>query len=780
MTQKTFFRFFSQHTNIWPLFQKVYSVEIQSVLQKVGTVITHFYSPKIYPNPPLKNVVPLNDCLLKPTQIKQSISHEKTKPWIVLLAIALAAAIIGKEQTEAEEPNEKLSWEELEKIANAFGIKLPDARNQENLEKTGRLCFYAVFQDCLRGDWSLINKVLPETLSKLTNSWGESLLIAAAGEGNPSAVQGLIRRKIALQKTDYEGNTPLHVAAKNGHHELVSLLWDRYVNKCNNQGKTPHHIAIEYGHLAVLKELIAKAPTSSPLKEKDLSFSLLALCVKYAQKDCLDYLLKQPNYQLGEKSSTLGTLLHIAIGFEQLDILKSLIERKDGAKLLKETDEEGRIPLDLAAFLGDVEAVSFLYPKSKDFEGCNGWSPVHWAVKGKQTETLKALICLGAALEIENTAGKKPKALLKGDTSIEADQIRTILSSAMKNRKNIAMSPVDWRSLPPEGIVFKGGGPRGLAYLGALRALQDGHFLGEVKKTAGTSAGAITAAIFALDPKLNNIDSLENLNLMDFLDPIPGKEALLNAMLESKDKEGFWAKIRTGSLQIGKGSGWNPLKIGDLLFSKLDGLCEGKKLHEWIEKQISTRTEINNCTFGELKKQIDSGKDYLHLHVYATRLQDDPDKKIGRILHFSSEDTEWENIVIADAIRASMSIPGVYIPYTVREKTRSGTFNARNDIGPCVDGGLAKNFPIDAFDVPKPGEYYSSFNKRTLGLCLKDVIQVEPPPLKLPLLAELSILQRPVPTFTGLSRKFIWRKKKKTSTGSLKFPFRESGFQTLT
>jgi predicted acylesterase/phospholipase RssA/ankyrin repeat protein len=666
----------------------------------------------------------------------------------VLLAIALAVATLTNKEVEAEET--ALSWEELELIAQLFGVELPENRDPETLKKTGYKCFYAVLQACLKGDWDLVDRVLPATLSKLTDAWGQSLLIAAAGEGNKAAVEGLINHKIALEERDHEGNTPLHVAAKNGFHNLVAPLWSRYIEKTNHEGKTPHHIAVEYGHLALLKALIAKKPTTAPLQQGNLSLSLLALCIKHSQKECLDYLLTQASYQLEEKSSTHGTLVHIAIHFRQSSILKTLVERKN--TLLNEYDAEGRSPLDLAAFLGDLDALDFLYPKIGDKGGHDGWTAVHWAVKGKQSEALEHLASLGANLEAKNGQGKKPKALLKGDTSVEADQIRTILRSGVENRDKTRLSSLDFRTQPPEGIVFKGGGPRGLAYLGALRALKDKNVLGEVQRTAGTSAGAITAAIFALDPKLKDIDSLEDLNLMDFLDPAPGKEALLKAMLASKDKEDTLSKICSGSLEIAKET-WNPIKLYNM-FSQLDGICEGETLRRWIETEIHKRTGIENCTFGELREEIKRGRGYLHLHVYTTRLEADPK---DRILHLSSENPEWDSIVIADAIRASMSIPGVYKPYTLREKTRSKTLIARTDLGPCVDGGLVKNFPIDAFDNPKPGDHYSSFNRRTLGLCLKDVEDAKIAPT--PVTEIMDIIKACASTYWTVEETYLSEKK---------------------
>ena len=54
--------------------------------------------------------------------------------------------------------------------------------------------------------------------------------------------------------------------------------------------------------------------------------------------------------------------------------------------------------------------------------------------------------------------------------------------------------------------VFEGGGVRGVAFLGALRCCSD---LGiRWRKLAGTSAGAITAAVLATDLSIDDLEEL--------------------------------------------------------------------------------------------------------------------------------------------------------------------------------------------------------------------------------------------------------------------------------
>jgi NTE family protein len=50
-------------------------------------------------------------------------------------------------------------------------------------------------------------------------------------------------------------------------------------------------------------------------------------------------------------------------------------------------------------------------------------------------------------------------------------------------------------------LVFEGGGVKGIAYAGAIEVLEKESILSDIKRVAGTSAGAITAALLASGAK---------------------------------------------------------------------------------------------------------------------------------------------------------------------------------------------------------------------------------------------------------------------------------------
>ncbi|MFT5820046.1 MAG: NTE family protein [Crocinitomix sp.] len=188
-----------------------------------------------------------------------------------------------------------------------------------------------------------------------------------------------------------------------------------------------------------------------------------------------------------------------------------------------------------------------------------------------------------------------------------------------------------------ENLVFEGGGVKGIAYAGALQALETKNILKDVKRVAGTSAGAITAALVSLKYDAATITKV--VNNTDF-----------------KTFEDHW----------------NPLKI----VTKY-GLYKGQVLLNFIEKFFTDIGLPNTSTFQDLKD-----KGYHDLKLFAS------DLNLSEAREFSVDTTP--NAIVAEAVRASMSIPIFF---------RAWKFsNGIPDEHIYVDGGVTYNYPITCFD----------------------------------------------------------------------------------
>jgi len=189
-----------------------------------------------------------------------------------------------------------------------------------------------------------------------------------------------------------------------------------------------------------------------------------------------------------------------------------------------------------------------------------------------------------------------------------------------------------------EHLVFEGGGILGLAYSGAIEALEEQGILNQVKGTAGTSVGSYTAMALSLGYNAAEIKSmLSGMNFETF-----------------KDHEDI--------LRI-------PLTYG---------LYKGKELHRWIQQTVAHKMGSENATFADL-----NAAGCKELKVYACDLN----LKIAR--EFSYKETP--DAIVSEAVRASMSIPFYF------EAWQFSNSVPNNHI--YVDGGTIYNYPIYAYPV---------------------------------------------------------------------------------
>jgi len=212
---------------------------------------------------------------------------------------------------------------------------------------------------------------------------------------------------------------------------------------------------------------------------------------------------------------------------------------------------------------------------------------------------------------------------------------------------------------PIKNLAFKGGGVLGIAYAGAIQVLEQNNLLQPVEKVAGTSAGAITAALVSL-----NYTAAE-----------------ITTIVQGTDFASF---------EDGK----NLLRIATKY-----GIYKGDALLAWIETQIVNKGFAKTATFTDFKN-----KGCKDLYVFSS------DLNIKGLRVFSYSETP--NVVVAEAIRASMSIPLFF------EAWRFTNNNPNDHL--YVDGGMLYNFPITYFDTD------GTANQETMGLYLDDLHDVAP------------------------------------------------------
>jgi NTE family protein len=219
----------------------------------------------------------------------------------------------------------------------------------------------------------------------------------------------------------------------------------------------------------------------------------------------------------------------------------------------------------------------------------------------------------------------------------------------------------DQKSGKPVDLVLEGGGVKGIGLAGAYSVLEEQGF--EAKNVAGTSAGAITAALIAADCKADEL-----------------KEIIVSLDFTQFKDEGWEDKIplfdRTTSLLLDQ------------------GIYEGKRFLEWMRGLLAAK---GIHTFRDLI--VEEFKDD---PKYRSRLQVIASDVTGRQLLVLPRDAEAigldpDELGVAEAVRMSMSIPIFFEPVRIENKN-----DDREHI--IVDGGMLSNFPVWLFDCPPDEE----------------------------------------------------------------------------
>jgi NTE family protein len=219
--------------------------------------------------------------------------------------------------------------------------------------------------------------------------------------------------------------------------------------------------------------------------------------------------------------------------------------------------------------------------------------------------------------------------------------------------------PLDPAQLKADG-VFEGGGVLGLAFLGALRCCEE---IG-IKwcDLAGTSAGAITASLLAVDYSIDELEPI--MGELDYTQFLSKPKIIMNA-------DGT-------SLVSG---------LASLLEQKIRGnlgqYC-AEPFEEWIENKLKDK---GITSFGDLEHKKNGRK----LQVIASDITKAEMLELPKSLNLPAYAKAAPNgsssFSVAKAVRMSMSIPLFFEPFKLNESI-------------VVDGGVVSNFPLWIFDAP--------------------------------------------------------------------------------
>lgn len=220
-------------------------------------------------------------------------------------------------------------------------------------------------------------------------------------------------------------------------------------------------------------------------------------------------------------------------------------------------------------------------------------------------------------------------------------------------------------------LVLEGGGVKGIALVGAISVLEDAGY--RFNRVAGTSAGAIVAALVAAGH--TGADLVEQMRSIDY----------------RKFQDESWCDRLPLAKPINLVTRW--------------GIYRGDYLHRWLSKSLAECGVVNFADLPHGDSELDTDQRF-RLVVMASDLSH------GRLSRLpwdyrSRYGLEPGAQRIADAVRASISIPFFYRP------VRLADGNGRKSV--LVDGGVLSNFPIDVFDRRNAQPRWPTFGLKLSG-----------------------------------------------------------------
>ncbi|XP_062083694.1 ankyrin repeat-containing protein At5g02620-like [Humulus lupulus] len=237
----------------------------------------------------------------------------------------------------------------------------------------------------------------------------DTIMHVAVKHGNKESTQQILDLyPWLLHETNLSGDTPLHIAARLGHSDLVKLITSSLKNDqrggsaeagtfplraLNEKKDTALHNAVKYGHSDVVNSLIKEDPGLVYISNDSGESPLFIAVDKGFHKIAVSIL-----GSISDWSGSCGsgrdnmTVMHAAADYQ---VVVTKLLQKCNAEILEEKDKRGRTALHYAAYVGNSKVVELFLKHNRSIayiKDDKGMSAMHIAAMKGHIHVINELV----------------------------------------------------------------------------------------------------------------------------------------------------------------------------------------------------------------------------------------------------------------------------------------------------------------------------------------------------------------------------------------------------